>query len=52
MAEMIPFEGKNEDGSQSSEDPREKRLGEPENAARPIYTNEEVSEIIRVALPG
>lgn len=50
MAEMIPFEEKRKHDSQSTEEPGERRSREPETVARPIYTNEEVSEIIRVAL--
>jgi len=50
MAEMIPFGEKNEEAAQASEVAGENASPKPESAPRPIYTNEEVSEIIRMAL--
>lgn len=50
MAEMIPFEEKDKDDSQSSQNQTELDSSESRGDGRPVYTNEEVSEIIRVAL--
>ena len=49
MAELIPFE-ENDDDGQSSEAPSQDTARTPESPVRAVYTNEEVSEVIREAL--